>query len=100
MRGLKAVTLAGLILCPLLFVVAASGLRPVPGRARAETVAALRRSRWLAAGGLLTFVIAATGSIMISQRAKREFREEARRNMEALVEGTREAIEAKKRHDG
>lgn len=88
--SLKIATTA-LLLCGLALLVSwpwIVGPRPAPDAPKSEVVRYARRFVYYTGGTILVFCSTAFLAILMARRARREYREESRRNLEELLEGT------------
>ena len=95
MRALKTATLLLMGVTLALFSAAAFSLRDGRGAPRRQLVAYVKRARTLSLMGVGTFLISSAGAAYLFSRAKREYRDESRRNLEGLIEGARDDLRKK-----
>lgn len=95
MRVLKIVTLLLMGVTLALFSSAAFSLREGKGASRPMLVAYVKRARALSYLGVGTFLLSSAGAAYLFARAKREYRAEAKRNLEGLIEGARDDLRKK-----
>lgn len=66
------------------------GSRPPAEAPRKELADYLTRFVWYMGATVMTFVVTAFLAILVMRRAREEYREASMRNLEALIEGTRQ----------
>lgn len=64
------------------------GPKPPTGAPRAEQIAFLRRGALFIGIEAIALILSIIGSYLIARKARSEYREQSRKNMEALLEAT------------
>jgi len=90
--GIKVLTTACMIAAVVIFVLAGALIieHPSVKAPRSEKTLFAERLMWFSGAELLTLIGAGTGSLLIVRQARREYRDQALKNIRDLVEGSGE----------